>query len=104
MKRQPVQSIDEIIERVKHVAEIYQLEELDLFGSFSRNQFKEDSDVDLIVCSPHIKSYSDLFEIQDALEVELGRDVDLFTRDSILANERMRNSLEKDLKMVYPVK
>jgi predicted nucleotidyltransferase len=67
-----------------------------LFGSTIRDEARPDSDLDIVI---HIASGSrfslfDLLKIQHFLEDELGREVDLTTRDSL--HPLLRAEIERD--------
>lgn len=67
-----------------------------LFGSVARDEDRPDSDIDLLVDMEAGRSLIDLISIQQALELRLGRRVDLLTppalnrhmRDRVLAEAR----------------
>ncbi len=63
----------------------WKITELSLFGSVLRNDFRPDSDVDVLVrFAPESRwSLLDLARIQRELETLLERDVDLVTRSSV---------------------
>jgi hypothetical protein len=60
------------------------LERLRVFGSVTRDELDDDSDIDIIVdFRPGEKSFEHLLDAKDALEEALGREVDLMTSDSL---------------------
>ena len=63
----------------------WKITELSLFGSVLRDDFRPDSDVDVLVSfNPESRwSLLDLARIQRELETILGRNVDLVTRSSV---------------------
>ena len=69
--------------------------EFSLFGSVLRSDFGPDSDIDILVTFAPDASWTllDHVEMQEELEVLLGRRVDLVTRRGI---ERSRNLLRRD--------
>lgn len=75
----------------KYNAEKYGIENLALFGSFSRGEQNEGSDVDVLITlrSPSLFFYS---EIQAALESVLKRSVDLLS-----SKARMRKEFDKEI-------
>jgi predicted nucleotidyltransferase len=85
--RLPLEQIAEICER-HHVAEF------SLFGSVLRDDFRPDSDVDVMVTFfPDARvSLFDLVNLQDDLKSLFGREVDVITRDGI---ERSKNYIRK---------
>lgn len=54
-----------------------------IFGSFVRGDYKEDSDIDMLVELPKGKSYLDLVSLQRELGKVLVKKVDLLTYNSI---------------------
>jgi uncharacterized protein len=68
------------------------LVELALFGSVLRDDFRPDSDIDVLVTFPPGRrpSLDDLLDMQGELEVLFGRTVDLMERSGL---ERDRNYL-----------
>ena len=63
----------------------WKITELSLFGSVLRDDFRPDSDVDVLVCfAPESRwSLLDLARMQRELATLLERDVDLVTRSSV---------------------
>ena len=76
--------------------------ELSLFGSVVREDFRPDSDVDVMVrFAPDAKiSLWDLVRMQDELAALVGRDVDIVEYGQI-TNPFRRRSIERDLAVVY---
>lgn len=72
----------------------WQVTEFALFGSVLRDDFRPDSDVDVLVeFAPSAKrTLFHLMEMQDELEALFGRKVDLLTRRGV---EQSRNPLRK---------
>lgn len=70
--------------------------ELALFGSVLRDDFRPDSDVDVLVKFAPDAGHTlfDLVRMQDELSGILGREVDLVTRDAV---ETSRNYLRRKL-------
>ena len=68
----------------------YQIEELTVFGSAIRDDFRPDSDVDFLVTYAPDKRRAPWFDLpeQDEMEELLGRKVDWLTKKSV---ERSRN-------------
>lgn len=71
-----------------------------VFGSFSRGEEKEDSDIDIMVVLDEtqpvgLKFFAMLFDLKELL----GREVDLVTEDSLLPFAR--ESANKDKILVY---
>lgn len=79
----------------------WQVTEFALFGSVVRDDFRPDSDVDVLVSFAPEMRYSlfDLVEMQDELSAAFGRDVDLVTRRAVErgTNEWRRRSILESL-------
>ncbi len=71
-----------------------------IFGSFARNEMKDDSDVDILVKFSKSPSLLKLIDIENQLSALIGRKVDLVTEGS-LRNSRIRSSINKDIKIIY---
>ena len=77
----------------------WKITDLALFGSVLREDFRPDSDVDVLVTfEPHARwSLMDVVQMQDELEMVLGRKIDLVERRAIERSEnyiRRRHILE----------
>lgn len=81
---------DKITEFCQH----WQIQELALFGSVLREDFKPDSDIDLLVtfAENHQWTLFDFVDMQDQLEKILGRKVDLVSKHGI---KRSRNYIRR---------
>ena len=75
--------------------EKYGIERIGLFGSFARNEAKQDSDVDIIISlqKPNLLTYS---TITQQLETAFGRKVDLISEKSIL-KDSFKTRVEKEV-------
>ena len=65
--------------------ERYGVEQIGLFGSFARNEQREDSDIDLVVVLSRPLGLK-FIELAEYLEMILGRKVDLITAATLTAN------------------
>ena len=77
---------DEIINisaKIKPVAEHYKLTSVWLFGSYSRQQQKADSDIDIIVKTEDVANGFKLIDVKYAMEEVLEKEVDIITTGSI---------------------
>lgn len=77
---------------------------ISVFGSYARGDATKESDIDLLVeLKPsEARPVLGLFEwirLEEALEQELGRDVDLLTEDGL--NPRRRPNIEQDMVVLY---
>ena len=83
----------------------WKITELALFGSVLRNDFRPDSDIDLLVSfSPRAKiSLFDLVRMQNELKEIFERDVDLVERRVIENSENYirRKSILTNTKVIY---
>jgi hypothetical protein len=81
--------------RIAEFCDKWRITEFSLFGSALREDFRPDSDVDVMVSfDPHAEwSLLDLAEMQEELSSIMGRDVDLVTRRGV---EQSRNLLRKE--------
>ena len=93
-----VYNIDEIVERVRPVAEGMGVDAVYLFGSYSRGEATAESDIDLVVESREIDSYLGLGRFYVRLNEALGKDIDLVPSD---AGEGFLKSIGEDLVLIY---
>ena len=72
-------------EALQRVCRRWQITELSVFGSVLRDDFRTDSDVDVLVSfAPETRwSLLDLVRIKREFETLFGREVDLITRSSV---------------------
>jgi len=83
----------------------WKIVEFSLFGSSLREDFRSDSDIDVLVTfAPDTRvSLFDLVDMEDELKNVFGREVDLVEKDSIVQSEnyiRRKNILE-NTKVIY---
>ena len=84
------------IAEVQRICTKYQIIELSIFGSALREDFNEDSDIDLLV-SYHASSAIDLideFHIQNEFTQVLNRKIDILAIDDLTNPIRRRKILE----------
>ena len=83
----------------------WKVNELALFGSVLRRDFRADSDVDVLVSFAPDAHWSlfDLVTMQSELETILGREVDLVERPAIERGENYirRKSILSNLEVIY---
>ena len=78
----------------------YGIQRLSLFGSVTRDDFGDDSDVDILVeFLPHAKVGLSFFSLQDELSQILGRQVDLSTPGFL--STRIRDRVTSEARPVY---
>jgi len=75
---------------------------LGVFGSYSRGEQKEKSDVDVLVKFSRRKSLLDLVRIERRLSEIMGVKVDLVTEGSV--SPYMIDDIKKELKVIYDEK
>jgi len=94
----PQQEIDDFCQK-------WNITELALFGSVLRDDFTQESDVDVLVTfKPSTKcTFGDLMAMEDELKVIFGRDVDLGERQAVEqdANYIRRESILGSLEVIY---
>ncbi len=92
-------NIDDIKIKIFPVLEKYGITKADIFGSFSRGEQREDSDVDLVVRLGKSLSLFTFMDLKEDLIKALGRDVDVVTEDSI--DKFMKPYIVPELKTIY---
>ena len=88
--------------RIVEFCRRWKVVEFSLFGSILREDFRPDSDVDVLVTfSPDAKvSLFDLVEMQDELKIIFKRDVDLVEKDA-LENPFRKREILNTAQVVY---
>jgi predicted nucleotidyltransferase len=78
------------------------IDELGLFGSVLRDDFRADSDVDVLVtfASDAQIDLFDFVQVQDELRALFGRDVDLVEKDAI-SNPFRRHAVLSSYRVIY---
>lgn len=81
-------------EKIAEFCKKWQIREFSFFGSVLRDDFRPDSDIDVIVDFAPEASHSlfDLVDMTDELKEIFGRDVDLLTKRSV---EQSRNYIRR---------
>ena len=94
-------------QKIRDFCERWGISELAFFGSVLRDDFRPDSDVDVLVrFSPGVRhSFADIEDMQDELRGILGRDVDLVERELVERSENYirRRHILSNLEQVYVV-
>ena len=75
----------------------YNVDKIGYFGSFARNEQTESSDIDIIVSFKKPLGWA-FFDLQELLEKELKRKVDLVTFNSL--KEQLKETILKEIKYV----
>ena len=78
----------------------YKPERIGLFGSFARGEHNAGSDIDILVRFHETCSLFQLVRIENDLSELIGVKVDLVTEGAI-KNERIRKSIQKDLRVIF---
>jgi predicted nucleotidyltransferase len=71
-----------------------------IFGSYARNEYRPDSDLDLLINLNTTISLFQLVRIERELSELLGIKVDLVSEGAI-KNQKLRNYIEADLKIIF---
>lgn len=89
-----VKNIEIPIDKIADFCQRWKITEFAFFGSVLRDDFRPDSDVDILVTfAPNAhRTLFDMVDMQDELEAMFGRKVDLLSKRGI---ERSRNYLRR---------
>lgn len=89
-------------ERIDSFCQQWRVAELALFGSVLREDFRSDSDVDVLVSFEPEAPWSlfDLVVMIDELEAIFGRKVDLVEKDAV-RNPFLKRSIARDMEVIY---
>ena len=91
-------TIEDIKKTVAEIAPKYNLKKVTLFGSRARGNFREDSDVDLIVDFPKNTGLLKHVMLQQELEDIFGLSVDVISRGGIKGS-LIENEIEKEIEI-----
>ena len=102
MSQTPIQKIDSYKKQIIDFCQKWRVKEFSVFGSFLRDDFNENSDVDVLLTFFQEAHHSlfDLLEMQEELETIFGRKVDLVEKEG-LRNLIRRKSILKSREVVY---
>ena len=89
---------DLTIQTLKNYLNQYPISKIGVFGSFARNEEREDSDIDILVKFEEPVSLFTLVRMHRELEELLSRKVDIVSEKYL--HPRLRASIEKDLKII----
>ncbi|MGQ9799913.1 MAG: nucleotidyltransferase family protein [Ignavibacterium sp.] len=89
-----LQDINISEDKIKEICKRFFITELSLFGSALRNDFNDNSDIDLLIEFMPGSGISlfDIIDIQDEFKKLFGRDVDIVSKNAI---RRSRNYIKK---------
>jgi hypothetical protein len=96
--------IENNLPKLKELCQKYDIKTMYVFGSASSDDFKEDSDIDILINFKEdisIEKYTDnYFELHYKLEELFNRKIDLVTENS-LSNPYLKDSIDKTKKLLY---
>lgn len=101
-----VYRMEELTERIRPIAESYNIDKVYLFGSYARGEAIEESDIDLIVNAEKLKGLK-FFGFYEDLKEAFQKKVDLITEEQINRSrnnplyQRFIEELETDRKVIY---
>ena len=100
-----LQNIDLQIDEIKQFCHKWQIIEFALFGSVLRDDFRPDSDIDILVSfSPDAKrGLSEMLQMQDELQFIFKREIDLIVKAAIKRSENWlrRKHILESAKIIY---
>ncbi len=102
-----VYKIEEIAERVRPIAERYNIPKVYLFGSYARGEATEESDVDLLVDAHNIRGLFELGGVYADLSEALDKEIDLVTIEALDERKddpltiRFVNEISREEKLIY---
>ena len=85
------------MDKIKDFCRKWKIKEFALFGSVLREDFRPDSDIDVLVSFEEKVSWSlyDVVEMKDELKVIFGRDVDIVEKGAVRNPFRRRSIMTK---------
>ena len=91
-------------EEIQNFCHRWKVKELSLFGSALREDFKPDSDIDLLVSFDEDSTWClfDLVEMKDELTNIFGREVDLIEKEA-LRNPFRRHTILYNREIIYAI-
>ena len=103
---QKVLPIDSIALLIRPAALKYLFERVYLFGSYARNEAREDSDIDLLVEGGSLVDFGTYQAAVDMISNATGKKVDLVTVSSLQEDDsrsgrRFREHIERDRVLIY---
>lgn len=104
MSQTAAQKIDFYRKQIIDFCQKWRVKEFSVFGSFLRDDFNENSDVDVLLTFFHDAHHSlfDLVEMQEELKIIFDREVDLVEKEG-LRNPIRRKAILKNREVVYAV-
>ncbi len=94
--------IDIPMERIRAFCSKWKVVEFSLFGSVLRDDFRADSDIDVLLSFEENSTWSlyDLVDMKDELKTIFGREVDLVEKEAI-RNPYRRRSMLAEYEVLY---
>ena len=89
--------LEKISEKIKPVAQKYNLMYVWVFGSYAKKKQREDSDIDILVRTEDVAEGFKIVEVKFALEEVLEKQVDIVTTGSIKGSLLEDEELEEVL-------
>ena len=108
MPSEPIRTaIDLPMDKIIEFCHRWQICEFSLFGSVLRDDFRPDSDIDILVdfCPEAKRGLRETLQMQEELESLFTRKVDFIPRAAIVRSENWlrRNNILKSVKTVFPI-
>lgn len=94
--KREVYSIKEIKNIIKPIMKKYGINDIYLFGSYSRGEAKNNSDIDIYCEKGKIKSLFDQQQLEEELESALNKDIDIVFIGSKM-NDFFKTQIEEDM-------
>ena len=99
------ESKQKIISKIVEIAKKYPVKKINLFGSYARGDYKENSDVDMILIDDdelHTVNY--IYDLWDEMESALGLSVDILTSGNLRTMSKyMLENINDDMRCIYEV-
>jgi len=89
------------LSNIQEVCGKYDISYMGVFGSYARGDETQDSDVDLLIEFAQSKSFFELMDLEEELEIILQKKVDLVIRKYL--DRYIQPYVTKDLQSIYPM-
>jgi predicted nucleotidyltransferase len=98
-----VYTIDEIKEKIRPIAEKYNLPAVYLFGSYARGEADEKSDIDIIADCSAVEGLLGYIAVFNDMKENLSKEIDMIETDIFERekDERFLNNLKRDMVNIY---
>lgn len=104
IKSNEIYSIEKIKELVKDIFNKFGIKRAYLFGSYSRGEATEKSDIDIVIEKGRLRTLLELTELENDLNIVLKKDIDIVTEESLKNNKEYRyfyNEICKERIIIY---